>query len=431
MSIETRLPGRIGWLIHRIIASYWYLAVSAVLSAVPAGLFLLWLDGNGATGWLLDRGWGTVASGETAKDSVAVMAGVNAAFITLYFSITLIVLTMAASNLGVRLIDRWLDRGLTRVSIAGLSFTLIVTLIVLLATDAEDNIFEVPQLSVGAVFVLQAINVAMLSVSLHDLGRTMFVDTSIDRIAQDARSRSLSLVGIGKRSPDWGTVIRAPREGYIESVDLDRLRKMVDENGRARVEAAPGQHVMKGQAILRVEPDLDEDKVAQLAPIGPYRSSNQGVVFHVRLLVEIGARALSPAINDFYTAITCADKLASIMRSQADTWVAPDAEPALECDRHIELPGQDFRGLFDDPLSAFRQAACQYPSVTIRMIGNYGRVAHDLRRHGHSDDGLPGFLRLLARQLADHGASVAQYEHDINDIEKTFDAAFPNAKAGG
>ena len=117
------------WIAHRLLANYWLLAVCAVIGAMPVALGILWLDREGGTAWLLARDLATVETSDTAKDFVGVAAGINAEFITLYFYITLIVLSMAAGNLGVRLIDRWVERPLVRVSIAGLSFCLIVSLV--------------------------------------------------------------------------------------------------------------------------------------------------------------------------------------------------------------------------------------------------------------------------------------------------------------
>ena len=55
---------------------------------------------------------------------------------------------------------------------------------------------NVPLLLLLTVFVLQAKNVAMLAVSLHALGRTIFVDTSVHAISESACWRSINLPGV-------------------------------------------------------------------------------------------------------------------------------------------------------------------------------------------------------------------------------------------
>lgn len=155
-------------------------------------------------------------------------------------------------------------------------------------------------------------------------------------------------------------------------------------------------------------------------PIGPYRSDSQGTVFQVRLLVEIAARALSPAINDFYTALAVADNLAVTMAHQSAIWIPDECVPAYRDEPRFELPGQDFRGLFEDPMNAFRQAAAAYPSVTIRMINNYKRLIVSLNTDEKLDTGHGRFLADLACELADHACEVAEHDGDREDIRKTY-----------
>lgn len=159
-------------------------------------------------------------------------------------------------------------------------------------------------------------------------------------------------------------------------------------------------------------------------PIGSHRSDTEGLVFQVRLLVEIAARAMSPAINDFYTVIICADSIATAMTKHIDTWVPDGQWPVYEHDSRVELPGQDFACLFEDPLAAFRQAACEYPSVSIRMIGNLARVAA-CGDATCDPAGLRGFVAGHARLLADHAASRATHGHDRRAIEAAYDEHAP------
>ena len=416
--------GVAGWLLYRLVSNYWSLAVVAVISApIFAGL-VLWLDRSGLTDWLLEQGLSPVASAETARDFAGVAAGVNAAFVTLYFSITLIVLSLAAGNLGVRLIDRWLEKLLVRVSISGLSFSLIVSLFAMLAIDADMELAEVPLGLLIAVFVLQLVNIAMLAVALHDLGRTMFVDTSIGALARDAEATISRIEGRKVDGIDWAQTLEAPGSGYVEGNDLETLRALTrGHSGALKVCAAPGQFVLKGEPVLQFENVIaNEEGLLACVPLGDYRSDAQGSVFQIRLLVEIAARALSPAINDFYTAIASADSLTHAMAEHFDSWIE-EGEVAVEPERpQILLPGRDFRSLFDDPLSAFRQAACDYPSVSIRMIGNYGKLIARAQSKGRSA-GLIEYLEGLAGALASHAREVTEHARDREDIQRALEQA--------
>ncbi len=209
---------------------------------------------------------------------------------------------------------------------------------------------------------------------------------------------------------------------------LDMLQKHLDgRGGRVRICTPPGAHVLKDEPLMLVEHDVSNEvnceALCRAIPVGDYRSDGQGAVFRIRLLVEIAARALSPAVNDFYTAITAADRLAAAILGQRHSWIDHDHIPLFVDNRDYQLPGQDFRGLFEDPLNAFRQAASPYPSVVIRMIDNYARISAIVTKDRQSDE-FAEFLERLARDLRDHAASVTEYEGDREDIMKAFAKGF-------
>ena len=57
-------------------------------------------------------------------------------------------------------------------------------------------------------------------------------------------------------------------------------------------------------AAARIERALDRAHV-----VGPHRTLRQDLQFAIDQLVEIAIRALSPAVNDTFTALTCIDWL--------------------------------------------------------------------------------------------------------------------------
>lgn len=429
MRAGNPITGLAGWVGHRLVANYWFLAVWAVISAPIAFGVLLHLDRTGLTDWMLDENLSPVSTADAAKEVAGIVAGIDAALLTLFFSISLLVLTIAAGNLGVRLIDRWLGKRLVRVSIAGLSFSTIFAVLTLAAIDSEAELAQTPLATTTATIALLAINVAMLAVALHDLGRTMFVDKAIDVLAGDACEPCVEVIGAEPFTGRFAQLLPAPRSGYVEGVDLGRLEgRLATHPGTVRICVAPGQHVLEGEPVAALEHELARpDGVLGSIPIGPFRSNSQGPVFQVRLLVEIAARAMSPAINDFYTALAAADALTEVMRGHCSSWVDTDRIPVSAHATRFELPGQDFYGLFRDPLAAFRQAAADYPSVAIRMIGNYRRICEPLFAQEPQDrqEGLIDFLYDEAKALADHAAGRAQSARDRADIEAAFEELRP------
>lgn len=416
MSRPRPIKDLFGWFVHRLTANYWSLALGAVLLAPMVFAGSLHLDRNGATDWILDRDLAPVATADTARDAAAVIAGIDAAFITLYLSISLIVLTIAAGNLGVRLIDRWLGKRLVRVSIAGLSFTLIHAVLTMMAIDPEAQLSETPLLTFASAVLLLAINTIMLAVATHDLGRSMFIDRAIDSLARDGRKHIVPVKSASDFPDSFSYPIAAPRSGYIEGIELDRIAEALSDCGSARMAVAPGQHVLKGEPLIFSERECPHEKrVTRAIPIGNFRSNTQGAVFQIRLLVEIAARALSPAVNDFYTALAAVDAMVEVASGHCQNWVDDRMTPVSAKHEQIALPGQDFHGLFEDPLAALRQAAAPYPSVSIRLLGNLSRL---IENYCTEEAGLAAFIRDYGRQVHQQARAQCEIDHDREALDR-------------
>ena len=412
MARAAPIRGLQDWVIHRLVANYWSLPLVAVIGAPLVAGAGLWLDAQGATRWIREHGLTPVAAADTAQDLAIAAIGIDAAFIALYFSIVLIVLTLAAGNLGMRLVDRWLDKGMVRLSMSGLAFCLVHAMVVLMAIDPEADLGDLPLFSIIAMVALQLLNLAMLGVAAHDLGRTMFVDRSIANLGKEAGKGAIPVVGIAPFRGTYAMTIGAPREGYVEGMDLKGLAELLEHCGRVHFCAAPGQHVLEGECLVQLEHACeDPDKVLRGIPIGSFRSNAQSTVFQVRLLVEVAARALSPGINDFYTALACADRLTFAMATQSALWVDEGKVPAYADHPDFAVPGQDFLGLFGKPMQEFRQSAANYPSVAIRMIENYVRLCEQA-----DNAGLCAFYEEQARDLARHAAELASFDKDAAAI---------------
>ena len=74
----------------------------------------------------------------------------------------------------------------------------------------------------------------------------------------------------------------------------------------------------EGDALVTVwpprDPQLYQETVQNCFIIGRDRSSVQDPEYGINQLVEIAARALSPGINDPFTAMTCLDYLGAALR---------------------------------------------------------------------------------------------------------------------
>jgi uncharacterized membrane protein len=110
--------------------------------------------------------------------------------------------------------------------------------------------------------------------------------------------------------------------GYIPQVDVQRLfDHAVQHQGTIQLPLRPGQYVRHGDAVFRHDIDLanmNDDDLLRHIEIGPDRTWEQDPLLAFRLLVDIGLRAQSPAINDPATRRHTIDAVSGLLRYLAD-----------------------------------------------------------------------------------------------------------------
>lgn len=110
-------------------------------------------------------------------------------------------------------------------------------------------------------------------------------------------------------------MVFANKSGYLQQIDSQRLCAIAQQqNLIIKLLYRPGQFIVQRGKIAYVSaPEtLSNSAIEQICgafSYGNQRSPKFDVEFPVRQLVEMGIRAISPAVNDPYTAIRCIDRL--------------------------------------------------------------------------------------------------------------------------
>jgi len=105
--------------------------------------------------------------------------------------------------------------------------------------------------------------------------------------------------------------------------------------------------------------------------------------FGIRQLVEVALRALSPGVNDPFTAIAVIDRLGAsltrvLRRGRAKNfWRDEDGE--------VRVLGKTttVQGLFDSAFNQIRQAGEEHPAILIRILEILGELAEHTRDAAH------------------------------------------------
>ena len=171
-------------------------------------------------------------------------------------------------------------------------------------------------------------------------------------------------------------------------MDITRLVEFARSHQfRVRVTRKVGQFVPAGVPLLMVSrrSRVDHDRAVDLTAafdIGPRRTLQQDVEFGIRQSGDIALRAISPAVNDPSTAISCIDQLTRILI----LWMSrfpPDAyvyQPPHVL--RVVMPWIDVEDLLDTAIEQIRSYATTDFAVSrrlLRMLEDVASTAEDGR----------------------------------------------------
>ncbi|MGA8195998.1 MAG: DUF2254 family protein, partial [Acetobacteraceae bacterium] len=192
-----------------------------------------------------------------------------------------------------------------------------------------------------------------------------------------------------RQAPPDGTddiPILNQQSGYIRFVDVGQLLYLAKSwRIRIRVARGVGQFLPAGVPLVHVsrEDRINPVRTVELLgafDIGPTRTLQQDVEFGVIQIVDIALRAMSPAVNDPSTAITCIDHLSRILIR----WLgrAPPASVLFDPPHvpRVLVPWLGVDGMFDTAFEQIRHYAASDAAVSLRLLRAVGDIAAALEQ---------------------------------------------------
>jgi uncharacterized membrane protein len=323
---------------------------------------------------------------------------------SLVVSVTFVILTLAASQLGPRLISMFVgDRQIQ--AVLGLFIGTIAYLILILRTvDEELGQNGVPHAAVTLGSLLTLGCLFALLFYIHKIARSIVADNIVEAVSQILRKDVKDILRDDDafEPPEFdpaGITFRSlslDRHGYLQVVDYGHLVEIARRNDVViDVLVRAGHHVIRRGEHVRVSSGASaecDEEIRNAFVIGRVRTPAQDLEHGIRQLVEIGVRALSPGINDPFTAIAVIDRLGAALeeillgRLQPKLLVDEDGRVRVIADR------SGISGIVDAAFDSIRQAGSDNPAILIRIADTLGALARLLE---------PGeALRAVLGQLA-------------------------------
>ncbi|MGE3539031.1 MAG: DUF2254 domain-containing protein [Candidatus Tectimicrobiota bacterium] len=420
-------------------SSFWLVPALMSLAAVALSIALVALDGAIQDKVLRNIGWIWIGGAEGARSLLEAVASSMITVAGVVFSITMVALTMASAQFGPRLLRNFMRDTGNQVVLGTFVATFIYCVLVLRTIRSGDDMAFVPYIAVTGAIVLALASLGVLIYFIHHTSTTIQVsnvigrvslelDTAITRLypqqvesGEPGRRRSEPLREIPAACERQGTAVAASRRGYLQGIDYETLLRLAQEyDCLLCLQTRPGSFVIAGSTLALVWPAEHLDtalvkRVRDACVVGSERTSIQDVEFCINQLVELAVRALSPGINDPFTAITCIDHLGAALCHLAQRLIpSPYRYDEAKHLRLIVYP-VTFASVTETALNQIRQYGCSSVAVTLRLLETLAVVA----AYTYRDEDRAALRRQAT--MIEHGSRQnLPHKWDYEDIQQRY-----------
>ncbi|TXN23206.1 DUF2254 domain-containing protein [Methylobacterium sp. WL9] len=381
---------------------FWLRPTLIVLGCVGLAQLAVWLETAHIAGYDAsspDQNWGYSGGAEGARALLSAVASSTIGVAGTTFSITIAALTLASGQMGPRLLRNFTRDARNQVVLGIFLGTFAYALMVLRTVRTVQESPFVPHLAITGAMVLALLSLATLVWFVHHIATSINVETVVDAVHRDlcsaveARTRDSAGITCSARPPEGGGVT-VSGSGYLQAVDEEGLADWAHEHGVVvALRIRPGDYVPSGIPVAHLSAgvaDADADKAIRRAlTFGRRPAALQDLEYSIRQLVEIAVRALSPGINDPFTAGSVVDHLGDSLCRVASRHL-PTGTVTRDGEAVLVVPVTNYDGLCDAMFHMIRQNAAGSVHVLARMLDVLTRVAEverltnraaELRRH--------------------------------------------------
>ncbi len=372
-------------------ATFWFIPVLIIVAALGFAYGLIYFDSindfdPGEVGIYLFAG-----SPDSARSVLSVISGAMIGVAGTVFSITLVALSLASSQLGPRLLKNFMYEKINQVVLGAYISTFLYCLVVINSIRGNDDFTFVPFFSVLFALVVSVANIVLLIIFIHHISMSIQADHVISTISESLSGsvRNLFPNQLGHESEEvnkeedetllkskyaYRYTIEVFKGGYLQYLDGEAFLKYAVKN-KSLIELyyRPGNYLVKGLELGTIYSDvkLEEDEIdwcRKYYVTGRIRTPHQDTEYSIHQMVEIACRALSPGVNDPYTAIACIDNLTSticyLSRVNFPSRYRYDDEDTLRLITKVLT----YEGVFDASFNQIRQYGHSVPAVAVRLM---------------------------------------------------------------
>ena len=392
MRIQPPLPS--AWRREALRTNLWLVPTVEIVLAVALFAGTYALDRAAYDGSLDFPSWVISGTPDAARQILTTIAAAVITVVTLVFSITIVTLTLASTQFGPRMLRNFIRDRITQLTLGSFVATFVYAILALISIGPGSHGEFVPHLSITVTMALVIADVGVLVVFIDHIAKSIqlpqviasiagdlsrAIEAEVAPAAADAPKSGPSLSEMLVRLDEDSGVVAAPSSGYLQYVSMSTLIEIASRSHAViRLLRRPGHFVVEGEPLANVWPAAAAPGVARALggahATGPHRTLTQDLSFAVDQLVEIAIRALSPAVNDTFTALACIDWLGDGLGKIAQRWRPATVHRDGAGRVRVIAVTVNFDRLLQRAHDKVRQASRGMPAVMIRQLDGLAKV---------------------------------------------------------
>lgn len=268
--------------------------------------------------------WLTLRDASTARSIISAIASGLISLTVFSFSMVMILLNQAASQMSNRIIDKLIGNRFQQ-TVLGFYIGTIVYALFLLSTirDINSGIY-VPAISTYLLIALTVVDIFFFIYFLHYVTQSIKYETIIHQIHVSTR-KSLEKTCVLKSETDKpsslpeGTLVNANKSGIYQGFSHEGLLSFCrSENIVISFLYSTGTSVLEGSPLMEIKADNNlsknfGDHLNKLINIHRGQDIKSNYYYGFRQLTEVAVKALSPGINDPGTAVLSLQALSDLL----------------------------------------------------------------------------------------------------------------------
>jgi uncharacterized membrane protein len=429
-------------ILSRLNSSYWFVPLVVTLGGAVLAILLLLVDSriqlnpDGVFAILRPR------SPEGARALLSAVIGAMITAVSVTFSVTIVALTVAAQHFGPRVLNNFVRQTSAQLVLGTFMATFAYSVLTLGAIGGTEADADVPEVAVSGAVLLVVLSIGALIYYVHHVSTTLQIGELAAAIAEDLRYAVERQDAQHRRAeepdaepapeaPEDAAEITALESGYVQRIDYDPIVELASaRDAVVWIRREPGAFLVAGTPLALVHPaharnDALIAAVRRACIVGRDRTLWHDTEFAVKQLVEIALRALSPGVNEPFTAMTCIDRLTEGLACVATARPAPQRYTDAAGRARVWVQSQPFSLLLRAAFDPIRIFAGSNPAIYARLLDSLAELG--LVVSGDGDRQLLREQADIARRTAERALSdaddlayvTARYQRSVEQLRGT------------